>query len=86
MIRPDEVHRLSGEIERIDGRRVDRDGGPKKLSAVLCIDPQGSVSSVKLLAATPAWLGETLVRDLRAFTFTPYRGGAACFVRQLAID
>jgi serine/threonine-protein kinase len=86
MIRPDEVRRLSGEIERIDGRRVDRDGGPTKLSAVLCIDARGIVSSVKLLAATPAWLGETLVRDLRAFRFTSYRGGAACFVRQLAID
>jgi hypothetical protein len=86
MIRPDEVRRTSGAIERIDGRRVDRDGGPKKLSAVLCIDARGTVSSVKLLAPTPAWLGETLVRDLRAFTFTPYRSGAACFVRQLSID
>jgi hypothetical protein len=86
MIRPDEVRRLTGEIERIDGRRIDRDGGPKRLSAVLCIDARGTVSSVKLLAPTPAWLGEALVRDLRAFTFTPYRGGAACFVRQLSVD
>jgi len=86
MIRPDEVRRLSGEIGRIDGRRVERDGGPNKLAALLCIDARGSVSSVKLLAETPAWLGADLVRDLRAFTFTPYRGGPACFVRQLSID
>lgn len=86
MIRPDEVRRTSGEIERIDGRRVERDGGPKKLSAVLCIDARGGVSSVKLLASTPAWLGEILIRDLRAFRFTPYAGGPACFVRPLQID
>ncbi|MEP6865535.1 MAG: hypothetical protein ABJE66_33250 [Deltaproteobacteria bacterium] len=32
---------------------------------MLCIDARGTVGSVELLAATPAWLGETLVRDLR---------------------
>jgi Protein kinase domain len=84
-IPPDRVRQLSGAIERVDRRRLDRDGGPSRLSAVLCIDAAGTVTSVKLMQDVPAWLRESLVRDLRSFTFTPYTGGAACFVRQLAI-
>jgi hypothetical protein len=85
MIAPDRVRQISGAIERVDRRRLDRDGGPAHLSAVLCIDPAGAVTSVKLVQDVPAWLRESLVRDLRSFTFTPYTGGAACFARQLAI-
>jgi hypothetical protein len=84
-IPPGRVRQLSGAIERVDRRRLDRDGGPAHLSAVLCIDPAGAVTSVKLMQDVPAWLRESLVRDLRSFTFTPYSAGAACFVRQLAI-
>jgi hypothetical protein len=38
-----------------------------------------------LLADEPGWLVAALGRDLRTFRFTPYPGGAACFVRQFAI-
>jgi len=84
-IAPDRVRWISGEIGRVDRTRLERDGGAAKLSAVLCIDERGAVSSVRLLADEPAWLRATLDHDLRTFRFTPYPAGAACFVRQVAI-
>jgi hypothetical protein len=84
-IPPDRVTWISGEIERVDRKRLERDGGVLKLSAVLCIDERGAVRSVRLLADEPAWLVASLDRDLHTFRFTPYPGGAACFVRRVAI-
>lgn len=84
-IPPDRVRWISGEIGRVDRKRLERDGGVPRLSAVLCIDATGAVSSVKLLADEPSWLATVLDRDLRTFRFTPYPHGAACFVRQVSI-
>jgi hypothetical protein len=86
---PDRVHLIAGHISRVDRRRLDQEAVAHRLSAILCIDTRGQVTSAKLLRDLPAWLHDMLVRDLRTFQFSPYQvagtASAACFVRQLAI-
>ena len=89
-IRPDQVRRVSGSIQELDLERLKAEGlVGKRLAAIVCIDPVGLVSSVRILGTAPRWLRAAIEHSLRGFRFTTYRGPSgpvpACFARQLMI-
>jgi hypothetical protein len=91
MIRPDQVKRVSGSIPPLDHDRFvsERlsDLGP--VTALVCIDDHGAVTSARIVGIVPSWVRDTVGGALRLFRFTPYvsRGAPrpACFTRRLAV-
>jgi hypothetical protein len=91
MIRPDQVKRVSGAIPPLDHDRFvsERLGDLGPVTALVCIDDHGAVTSARIVGTMPDWVRDTVAGGLRSFRFTPYvsRGEArpACFTRRIAV-
>ena len=76
------VKRLSGEAPNLRTQRMDE--LPKVISAKVCIDTKGTVSSVSIIQSIDQRFVKELQSTLRAWKYAPYviNGAprAACFV------
>ncbi|MCG8417576.1 MAG: PEGA domain-containing protein [Proteobacteria bacterium] len=88
-----DVTKVSGNLPSIRLRNVKLDGNKpattKPISARLCIDTRGKVTTVTLGKSVPAKMVTTLRRALKAWRYKPYRSSSkavpACFVSRFRL-
>ena len=98
-----DVTKVSGDLPSIRVRNVEQDGSAlarrdqrwsnlaknKPISAYLCIDTRGRVTSVTLGSSAPARMTPTLRRALMSWRYKPYRSSGravpACFINRLQL-
>jgi hypothetical protein len=84
IVSPKAVHKLAGDAPQIILDHYDGDDLPATVTAKLCIDTNGHVTSAALLGRVAnSRLGEEIAATLRTWTYAPYTkdgaATAACF-------
>src|SRR5262249_55598812 len=84
-IPPTKVSRTSGAVPSIKGSSsLAGEKIPANISAKVCIDTGGSVTSTKVLTKLPEEARSLLERSIKGWRYTPYKDGGsavpACFV------
>jgi serine/threonine protein kinase len=92
IIAPSAVTKLSGDVPKLSTSTAGlggahRDALPAFISAKVCIDPAGSVTSVDPLGKLDRDVRQDLINGLRSWRYAPYKKAgaalAACFVVSL---
>jgi hypothetical protein len=83
VVPPNKVHKISGELPTIKG------GSNGDVTVKMCIDEQGTVSSVRVITQT-AQMPPDLTRALQSWRYQPYTNqegkvSPACFVQALRV-